>query len=155
MIEWRFLKDKERKELEKSLNIGFGIKKIPGEVISAGGERLFFFDGEADEEGLRLLQECAPVERMGVYFAKIIAGEVRLTIEGTQIFQDQIKKNVFELNKEQAEKWMMGEELNIKTGMKGFVIMKFEDNFLGCGKASEEKIGNFIPKTRRLKNKNN
>ena len=155
MIEWRFFKDHERKEIEKSLKMEFGIDKVPGEIISAGGERLFLFSGEADEKGLKLLQESAPVERIGVYFAKVIAGEVRLTIEGTQIFKDQIKKNIFELNEEQAEKWMMGEELLIKTGMKGFVVMKYKDNFMGCGKASEAKIGNFIPKTRRLKNKNN
>ena len=36
---------------------------------------------------------------------------------------------------------------------KGFVIMKCEDDFLGTGKASENKIGNFIPKNRRLKYK--
>jgi len=49
---------------------------------------------------------------------------------------------------------MKGQELNLKSGKKGFVIMKYNDDFLGSGKASEEKIGNFIPKTRRLKEKN-
>ncbi|MCH8325462.1 MAG: hypothetical protein IIB83_02685, partial [Bacteroidetes bacterium] len=67
--------------------------------------------------------------------------------------KNQIKKNIFELNKEQAELWMKGSELNISTGKKGFLIMKYKDNFLGSGKASAEKIGNFIPKSRRLKNK--
>jgi len=46
---------------------------------------------------------------------------------------------------------MKGNELEIKTGKKGFLIMKYKNNFLGCGKASELKIGNFIPKSRRLK----
>ena len=46
-----------------------------------------------------------------------------------------------------------GQELNIKSGKKDFLVMKYEDNFLGCGKASEEKISNFIPKMRRLKNR--
>ena len=48
---------------------------------------------------------------------------------------------------------MMGSELNIKSGMKGFVIMKYKDELLGTGKASEEKISNFIPKNRRLREK--
>ena len=48
---------------------------------------------------------------------------------------------------------MMGRELLIKTGKRGFLIMKYNDDFLGTGKASEEKIGNFIPKSRRLKNR--
>jgi len=45
----------------------------------------------------------------------------------------------------------MGRELNIKTGKRDFLIIKHGDDFLGTGKVSEEKIGNFIPKNRRLK----
>ena len=48
---------------------------------------------------------------------------------------------------------MKGSELNLKSGMKGFVIIKYKNEFLGTGKASEEKISNFIPKNRRLKEK--
>ena len=48
---------------------------------------------------------------------------------------------------------MLGQELNINSGKKGLLVMKHGEDFLGCGKASEEKIGNFIPKSRRLKYK--
>lgn len=34
---------------------------------------------------------------------------------------------------------------------KGFYIIKNREDFLGTGKISDEKIGNFIPKNRRLK----
>ena len=67
----------------------------------------------------------------------------------------EITKNIFSLNSEQAEQWMKGHELQIKTGMKGFVAIKYEEDFLGTGKASENKIGNFIPKNRRLREKTN
>jgi len=50
---------------------------------------------------------------------------------------------------------MKGQDLQIKTGKRGFFVMKYKDDFLGCGKASQEKIGNFIPKSRRLKNRGN
>ena len=46
---------------------------------------------------------------------------------------------------------MSGSEILIKTNLKGFVIIKHKKDFLGSGKASENKIGNFIPKERRLK----
>ena len=49
---------------------------------------------------------------------------------------------------------MQGEELNIQTGLRGIIVIKHKNNFLGCGKASENKIGNFIPKSRRLRSKN-
>ena len=48
---------------------------------------------------------------------------------------------------------MKGNELEIQTGKKGFLIIKYKNDFLGCGKASEPKITNFIPKNRRLKEK--
>lgn len=155
MMELKFFGEREIRELENSLKIEFGVEKIPGKIISFGREKLFLFGGEVNKGEILKIAKLVPVERVGVYFAKVIAGEVRLSIEGSQILKDQIKKNIFELNKEQMEKWMKGEELNIKTGKKGFLVMKYKDNFLGCGKASLEKIGNFIPKIRRLKNKNN
>ena len=49
---------------------------------------------------------------------------------------------------------MKGNELNIKSNLKGFVVIRYKDDFLGCGKASAEKITNFVPKERRLKEKN-
>ena len=54
----------------------------------------------------------------------------------------------------QLEQWMKGNELNISSGLKGFVVMKYKNDFVGTGKASAEKITNFIPKNRRLKEKN-
>ena len=76
-------------------------------------------------------------------------------MEGVQMLKDQIKKNIIELDEKQAEGWMKGEDLDIQTQKRGFVILKHKDDFLGCGKASEYKIGNFVPKSRRLRNKGN
>ena len=68
------------------------------------------------------------------------------------MLKNQIKKNIFNLNEEQAKEWLKGKDLIMKTGKKGFLAMKCNNDFVGTGKASEEKIGNFIPKSRRLKN---
>ena len=143
----------EKRKIEQQLEEQFGIKEIPGEIIAWGSERLLLFTGEAEKYELEKIIESAALEKIGVYFAKIINGELKLTIEGSQILNEQIKKNIFEIDDEQAEEWMMGRELNISTGMKGFVVVKNKENYLGCGKASEHKITNFIPKERRLKNK--
>ena len=151
----KILSEKQKKEIEKKLNEQFGISNIPGKIVMRGGERLFLYSGNLDEKEIRYLEETVFVERVGIYFAKIEeSGEIRLSIEGTQILGEQIKKNIFTLDYEQLEKWMTGSELNIKSGMKGFVVIKYKNEFLGTGKASEEKISNFIPKNRRLKEKN-
>ena len=139
--------------IEKSLREQFGIEEINGKMLKLGEEKLFLFTGDASDNEIKTLEKIVPVERIGVYFAKVVHEDIKLSIEGTQILKNQIKKNIFEVDETQAREWMEGSELNVKTGKKGFVAIKYKDNFLGCGKASEEKIGNFVPKMRRLKRK--
>ncbi len=146
----------ETQEILSKLNAQFGIQKIPGRLIKIGNEKIFLFQGEFLEEQIKNLEKITFIERIGVYFAKIfdLTGEIRLSIEGTQILKNQITKNTFEINNEQLTPWMQGQELNIQTGLKGIIVIKYKDDYLGCGKASENKIGNFIPKSRRLRSKN-
>ena len=149
----KILSEQEKRKIENQLHAQFGIKEIPGKIVMRGEEKLFLFTGEATEEEIRKIEAVSPVEKVGVYFAKLINEEIKLTIEGTQLLKEQITKGIFHRNDSQAEEWMMGRELNLKSGLKGFVVMKNNDDYLGCGKASQEKITNFIPKSRRLKNR--
>lgn len=151
----KILNKNEKREIENKLKKQFGIDEVKGIIVKRGEERLFLFSGNFNERQIKKLENLVIIERIGVYFASTFGGEIRLSIEGSQILKEQVKQNIFELNKEQAEEWMMGRELLIKTGKRGFLIMKYKDDFLGTGKASEEKIGNFIPKSRRLKNREN
>lgn len=157
MIPLKFLNKKEKEELLKKLNEQFGIKEIPWKIAHLGKERIILFSGNISEEEIFMIDDIARIEGVGIYFAKIDekTNDIRLSIEGSQLLKEQITKNIFELTEEQAEQWMMGQELNLSTGKKGFLIMKFKDDFLGTGKASENKIGNFVPKSRRLKYKEN
>jgi len=153
----KVLNEREKKEIVKKLNGQFGISEVPGKIIMRGKERLFLYSGSFDDEEMENLESIVFIERAGIYFAKIEEPneEIRLSIEGTQILKEQIKKNIFEIPEELVEDWMKGRELNVQSGMKGFVAIKFKDEFLGTGKASENKIGNFIPKNRRLREKTN
>ena len=147
----KILDDKEKAKIEKILNEEFGVDSVPGKVIMRAEERLFLFTGSLSEKEIEKLERCAFIERMGVYFARLEKDWVRLSIEGTQILKSQIKKNIFAMDSKQAEEWMKGRELPIKTGFHGFMVMKHGEDILGTGKASDEKIGNFIPKNRRLR----
>ena len=150
------LSNQETKEILSKLNEQFGIQKIPGRLIKIGKERIFLFNGDFSDEQIKNLEKIVFIEKIGIYVGAIFlpTDEIRLSIEGTQIFKDQITKNLFEINEEKFGNWMQGEELNIKTGLRGIIVIKYKNNFLGCGKASENKIGNFIPKSRRLRSKN-
>ena len=147
------LSKQETQEILASLQEQFGIKEIPGILLKIGQERIFLYQGSLSENEIKELEKTVFIERLGVYIAKMHGNEVRLSIEGTHIFKDQIIKNTFELNEKQVDEWMHGNELNVAINKKGFLIMKYKDDFLGTGKASELKISNFIPKNRRLREK--
>lgn len=154
MNQINILNKKETEELLTKLKNQFGIEKIPGIILQKGKERIFLFQGEISDKEIRKIESSVKIERIGIYIGKIFepTDEIRLSIEGTQIFKEQIQRNVFILDKkEDYEKWMNGQELNIRTDLRGIIVIKYKNEFLGCGKASEEKIGNFIPKNRRLK----
>lgn len=149
----KIFNENEKLEIEKRLNEQFGIKKIPGLIIKGGTERLFLFQGSLKPKEILELANEIPVERIGIYFAKQQEGEeqIRLSLDGAQILKSQITKNRFELNDSQLLQWMKGHELNISIENRGYIIMTYQGEFLGTGKASALKISNFIPKNRRLK----
>ena len=149
MILLKFLNKNEKKEILQKLNEQFGIKEIPWELIQ-WGERIVAFSGDADEKEIEKIRESAIIEGIGLYFSKEEYG-IRLSMEATQLLKNQITKNIFEMNEEQMNEWMRGNELNVKTGKRGFLAMKYKNDLLGCGKASENKISNFVPKERRIK----
>jgi len=157
MIPIKSFSKSEKEKFINQLKEQFGIKEISGQIARFGKERIILFSQEISEKEIQTLDRISRVEGVGVYFAKIDENskEIRLSIEGTQLLKNQITKNIFELDEKQAEQWMMGQELNLTTGKKGFFIMKFKEDFLGTGKISENKISNFIPKSRRLKYKEN
>jgi len=135
------------------LNNLFGITSINGLLAKRGEERIFLFQGNFSEEQIKKLESNVIIERLGIYFAKEVDNELKLSIEGTQLLKNQIKKNIVEINEKEAEQWMMGQTLFKNVKEKRFVIIKYKDDLLGCGKASQDKITNFIPKSRRLKSK--
>ena len=91
------------------------------------------------------------VNSIGLYFGEIKNGEIRLSIEGSQIVGQKAEKNVLELDENEAKEWMQGNDLEKETGASGFFIIKYKDDFLGCGKYKDGKIFNFIGKARRIK----
>ena len=86
----KILNENEKQEIEKNLKEQFGIENIPYKIIMWGEERLFLFSGSLNENDIKKINEIIPIERIGIYFAKIIKEEIKLSIEGTQILKNQI-----------------------------------------------------------------
>ncbi|MCS7097532.1 MAG: hypothetical protein NZ922_00910 [Candidatus Methanomethyliaceae archaeon] len=88
--------------------------------------------------------------RMGIHFGTLEEDGLRLSIEGSFIVGKVAKKNIIELSDEDAIKWLKGENLEVNKELKGYYIIKWMEYFLGCGKALNGKLINFVPKDRRI-----
>ncbi len=96
--------------------------------------------------------ESMNIESLGLYFGQLHNGELRLSIEGSQIVGMKAIKNVAVLSEQQAREWISGSEISTDSELKGFVIVRQGDDFLGCGKFKDGKILNYVPKARRISN---
>ncbi len=91
------------------------------------------------------------IDSIGLFLGEIRNNEFIPTIEGSQIIGKAAKKSVFDVDEEQAKEWVKGENLTINTKLRGIVLIKRDNDFLGCGKIAEGKIINHTSKDRRLK----
>ncbi len=90
-------------------------------------------------------------ERAGIYLGAIQRHELRLSVEGSQLFGPLARKNIVDLTREEAFRWLKGEDIVRESDSKAFVLVRHKSDFLGCGKLSEGKLINYVPKERRLR----
>ena len=185
MQKLQFLNTKEIKEIKKKILEQWGCDfKTEFAFVLSSKNKVYLISRDIEKIDFEKL----PVSNAGVYFGEIETnGELRLSIEGSQMIGDSAKKNFVKLSKEQMRTWLKGNDLEIEmsetairnisnsdrgkkavsehaqephasgvspvvldTKEKGFVILKYENDFLGTGKVKENKILNFVPKTRRI-----
>ena len=147
----RILNSREKKEINKRIRQQWGCE-LDKELVFllSNKDKLYIADkdiGKIDSSSLR-------VDNLGLYVATVDCKGVRLSIEGSQLIGPKAGKNLLEVDGTQMREWFRGNDLLIEsTATKeasGFVILKHEDDFIGCGKLTEKGILNFVPKTRRI-----
>ncbi len=93
----------------------------------------------------------ARINSVGIYFGEEKKGELRLSIEGSQLIGPLAKKNIIELTDEESLAWLRGTDLQKEGDWSGFIIIKHNDDYLGTGKyTTDKRLLNFVPKARRL-----
>jgi len=144
------IKSTVKKKIISQLNEQFGISELPYLFLQFGKEKIRIFSGSLSREELQTLDLNLNIETIGLYFANQEKDGVRLTMDSLSILKPQISKNTLEITNEQKLEWFKGHELQIKSD-KAFKILKHENELIGCGKSTTEKITNFVPKERRIK----
>ena len=141
----------EKRRITEKLNEQFGISKLPYLLIRTVKERIRAFSGSLSKEEITILAQITNIEIIGLYLLKEEKNNTfRLSLDATHILKDKISKNLIALDDQQTLLWLKGNDLNIPAN-RGVVILKQNNDFLGCGISTGEKILNHVPKDRRLK----
>ncbi len=69
-----------------------------------------------------------------------------------QMFGMHARRNILNVNKENAKKFMEGEDIKVNNHSceNGYVIISYKGHALGCGLLSKGYIKNMIPKAKRM-----
>jgi len=127
-------------EILELLGKQFGVERLDFRIKKRGKNRLYAY------------RECelgVEEHHSGVYFGRLERDGIRLSIEGCYLLKGQLKKNVIDVSREEMIKWLSGED--IERDVKGWVVLRWNDYYLGCGRGNGRFIRNFVPKDRRLK----
>ena len=148
----KLLNRKDVKEIKKMIRGQFGFdKELDYSFFQNDKGRIFI----ATKGIAHIDFEKLKINNVGLYFAQIKNEKIRLSIDGSQLIGELCSKNVLDIDDKKSEEWMRGEEITTEMQLKDneFYIMKNKNDFLGSGKASGNKILNFIGKPRRLMRK--
>ncbi len=141
------MKSKEAKELMKQFKEQWGFDgKLDYQFLLSSRDKVWIVDHDIANIDLNKLR----ISTIGLYIAEIGKGGIRLSIEGSQLIGPKAKKNVVELDKQEARLWLKGNDIPHKEPVDGFAIIKSGKDYLGTGKFKEGTILNFVPKTRRI-----
>jgi len=144
------LNSKEVKEIIRQIKEQWDAKDIDlnYSFFLSGKDKVYIINKEIVNYEMGNLR----INSIGLYFGELVDDSLRLSIEGSQIVGKFARKNVVEVDSEIARKWLKGEQIEIDgKELKGFVIIRHQNDFLGSGKFSQGKILNYVPKTRRIR----
>ena len=147
------LNTRDVKEIKKQLVAQFGY--APEEnyaYLKNEKDRLFIVNREVAQLDFDKLY----IDRLGLYFAEVRPGHIRLSKEGAQLLVHEAKKkeaklkNAIALSKIEARAYFAGVDLTKDLGNENrLIIVCYEEDVLGCASYKEGKILNFLPKTHR------
>ena len=123
-------------------------RKLPFALLQSNADRLYGITLDF----ARVDPKTINIDAAGLYFGELRHGELRLSIEGSQLIGPYAQTNIVELSPAQMRQWLKGEDIPWTGTEKGFVLLRCGTDFLGSGKykVDEGMILNFVPKARRI-----
>lgn len=133
-------------EMWRLIRTQFGVNPLPGYRLVRSGQRRIRLVTQAAYQLIPLLPKP---EVIGLYLGELGPSGIRLSLDGSQLIGPHATRQVVSLTSDQAEAWLRGETIGIEDSCRGYVIVRHQSDFLGCGSLSGGRLHNFLPKDRR------
>lgn len=139
---------KWEQEVWNLLKTQFGISQPDNyRLLRSGRKRIRLISKAA----FPLISKVPCTGHVGLYFAEYTPNAIRLTMDGAQLIGSFATKQIVTLTKDQAEAWLQGVSIEYKDERHDFVIVKHNEDILGCGRLSDGILHSYVPKSRRPK----
>lgn len=141
----RFLNSREKKVFFNQLAEQYGYSGSTDFVVFEKGKHKYYV-ATADTASIDLIG-LRPAH-LGLYAVNEMHDELRLTMDGAQLFGPACTHPPVMLSEEQAEVWMRGEDVPVEDEDGPFCIVQCGEDILGCGKIKKGYLLNYVPKGR-------
>lgn len=157
MASLKKLNSRERKKFHQQLQEQYGYTgKLEYEFFLNENKRKYFI---LSSEAAAFSTEGMRVETYGMYVARGMPDGLRLTIEGSQLIGPECDQQILELDDEQANLWLRGNDLDVGDEVHGWLLIKHNDDYIGSGKVVKKEregktdisLHNYIPKARYVR----
>ncbi len=144
----KILNTRDVKEILKILDKQFGYSEKPNyTMLMSAKDKVYLINSDLQRIDLNNVK----IDSIGLYFGEHKDGKFRLSLEGSMLIGNKLKKNVVELNIDERNQWLKGEALIKDLGEEAkFLVLKCGDDIIGCGRYKEKRVFNYMPKARRL-----
>ncbi len=142
----KILNTRDVKEIIKLIESQWGAKLKLDLAFLQKKEKIYVITRDLGNIDYSLLR----INNVGLYFGQVRNNEIRLSIEGSQIVGPLANKNVLKVSDQEFESWISGEDLEVNSKNHAFVLLKHNNDFVGCGKHIGNKVLNYVPKGRRV-----
>lgn len=157
MTDSHALNAKEKKQFYEKIRTYFGAENFtfPGMIFVNQKNKYHILDETYKE----IIDIKINTKVLGLYVAEINKfGEIRLSIEGSQLVGPHATKHTLELSQEEAELFINGKDLDVSNRdvtQEYFILYTNnpttnQKDYLGCGKVKDNVLFNFVPKGRRV-----
>lgn len=145
-----FIKTNQKKEILEKLKEEFGIEALPYLLIKIRENEFRGYTGSLSKDEISKLNTEVRIDKIGIPLFEIQEEGIKLEFDSLTILKP--TKNIIELTDKQTEDWLRGKDIEIMLEKKEkFIVLKNKGNFLGCGRYSNNRISNSVPRERRIK----